>query len=196
VDARTFEIHLTIAPIPEARWPEFAASADALGARSLVVVLARGSHPLQPMLTWHREGELADALHFANESAAHPALAPYRVVRCKIEQDGTDALVDAPTHHRYFEWHGRIEVDPSMRERVAEVCQRHGGHLSANAMWGSQARYVTLRGYAAQEELRDRVMACCAALADNGWCVGKQRWERVVHDTDLELDAGWLEPMA
>jgi hypothetical protein len=30
-------------------------------------------------------------------------------------------------------------------------------------------------------------------MSEQGWEVGKQQWERVVYDSNLALDSGWLE---
>ena len=181
-----YEIHLTTDPIEAAQWPAFRAAAEAAGMAALVVALARGTHPLQPMLTLHRHCGPDEIRPAAEAAARHPALAPYPIRRCKIEQD---AAVDTGPF-LYYEWHGRLAVVPQDEDRLTTLCQAQGGHLSRNVLRGGMMRYVTLREIESRAALERRVAALSASLAGT---LDKQCWERVVFDSNLDLDAGWLE---
>ncbi|SHH67173.1 hypothetical protein [Massilia sp. CF038] len=187
------EIHLTTANIASAEWPAFEQFATDVGAKILVIELARGNYPLQPMLTLAHDGDVDAALVFAH-GLAQQCSKHYPVVRCKIEQALVVADTDASTRPPlYFEWHGRVPIAPSTRPQLSELSQRFGGHLSNNVQRGSDNCFVTLRETGAFAALAARVDALCAALSLQGWAPGKQQWERVVYDSNLSLDTGWLE---
>ncbi len=191
---RAYEIHLTIAPLPTAHWPAFERYAASIGAKPMVIELARGQYRVQPMLTLGRTGELDDVIRFAQALAHRSAQLNYDVLRCKIEQDASAcaASPDSSTCH-YLEWHGRIVVAEPTRSRLAALCERFGGHLSNNAISGGDRRYVTLRETAGFASLAARVSALHIAISEHGWVISKQQWERVVYDSNLTLDLGWLE---
>lgn len=191
-----YEIHLTISATKSSAWSSLAAAGAALGAKCLVVELARGATPLQPMLTLAHHGSLTEARQAAETAAASPALAGQEVRRCKIEREISDRVPEQESawNAHYYEWHGRLTVPPSARAELARLCQASGGHLSTNAQgqYGDR-RFVTLREAGTEALLRDRVAVLSAALADRCWKFDKQRWEAVMFDSNLELDAGWLD---
>jgi len=185
-----YEIHLTVAALAVSAWQAFEQRAIALGGKAMVIELARGVTPLQPMLTLGKAGALEDVIRFAQVLSRDLSGFGYEVLRCKIEQDA-NASQEAP--HHYFEWHGRVEVLEADRLQLAKVCQEYGGHLSQNAQRGSNKRYVTVRETNDYQQLAFRVDALRAAMGEQGWEVSKQQWERVVYDSNLALDSGWLE---
>ncbi len=156
----------------------------------MVIELARGDTPLQPMLTLGKAGKLNEVIRFAQMLSRELSESGYQILRCKIE---CDAVAAHEASHHYFEWHGRVEVLELDRARLALVCQEYGGHLSQNAIRGSNKRYVTVRETDDYPQLGSRVAALCAAIGEQGWEVSKQQWERVVYDSNLALDFGWLE---
>ncbi|MCE3602535.1 hypothetical protein LXA47_02805 [Massilia sp. P8910] len=189
-----YEIHLTTAPLAASQWPAFDRYAASIGATPMAIELARGAHPLQPMLTLCRDGGVDEVIRFAQALAAQAAQSGFAVVRCKIEQDaGADAIAAPGGPHHYVEWHGRIVVPEPLRAQLAALCARFGGHLSNNAIRGGDIRYVTVRETGEHIALRRRVSALVDAIGSQGWMIGKHRWERVVFDSNLALDHGWLE---
>jgi len=185
-----YEIHLTIAAIATSAWQAFELCVTSLGGKAMVIELARGDTPLQPMLTVEKAGMLDEVIRFAQMLSHQLFRSGYQVLRCKIEQDA-NASQEAP--HHYFEWHGRVEVLEADRLQLAKVCQEYGGHLSQNAQRGSNKRYVTVRETNDYQQLAFRVDALRAAMGEQGLEVSKQQWERVVYDSNLALDSGWLE---
>jgi len=185
-----YEVHLTIAAIAISAWEAFEQRAASLGGKAMVIELARGDTPLQPMLTLGKAGKLDEVVRLAQTLSHELSQFGYQVLRCKIEQDAN--ANDEAAHH-YFEWHGRLEVLEADRLRLAEFCQEYGGHLSQNAIRGSNKRYVTVRETDDFRQLALRVAGLRAAMSEQGWEVGKQQWERVVYDSNLALDSGWLE---
>ncbi|NHZ66650.1 hypothetical protein [Massilia genomosp. 1] len=189
-----YEIHLTTAPLAGAQWDALARFAAATGAKPMVIALARGSHPVQPMLTLCRAGHLDEVIAQALALAGQATQAGFEVVRCKIEQDASpDAQALAHARHHYFEWHGRMLVPEPIRPQLAALCAPFGAHLSNNAIRGGDLRYVTLRETGGHAGLRARVAGLTGALAAHGWTLEKQQWESVVYDSNLALDKGWLE---
>lgn len=185
-----YEIHLTVAAIATSAWQAFEQRVNSLGGKAMVIELARGATPLQPMLTLGKSGKLDEVIHFAQMLSQELSELGYQVLRCKIERDAA-ACHEAP--HHYFEWHGRVEVVEADRLRLAEVCQEYGGHLSQNALRGTNKRYVTVRETDDYPRLMSRVSVLRAGISEQGWEVSKQQWERVVYDSNLALDSGWLE---
>ncbi|NHZ89562.1 hypothetical protein F2P45_11125 [Massilia sp. CCM 8733] len=189
-----YEIHLTTAPLAGSQWAGFARFAAAIEAKPMVIALARGRHPVQPMLSLCRAGTIDQAIAFAQALAVQAAQAGFAVVRCKIEQDASpDTRPVAGERHHYYEWHARMAVPEPIRLRLAALCAPFGGHLSNNAIRGGDIRYVTLRETGEHAGLRSRVDELRGALDAHGWTIEKQQWERVVFDSNLALDKGWLE---
>ncbi|MDQ1833382.1 hypothetical protein [Massilia scottii] len=189
-----YEIHLTTAPFAAAQWPGFDRYAASIGARPMVIELARGDHPVQPMLTLCRDGGLDEVVRFSQALAGQAAQSGFEVVRCKIEQDASaHVLCVQGGRQHYFEWHGRMVVPEPIRRQLAALSEQYGGHLSNNAVRGGDIRYVTLREMGDFAALRRRVAALADAIAAQGWVIGKQQWESVVFDSNLTLDSGWLE---
>lgn len=185
-----YEIHLTVAAIATSAWQAFEQRLTSLGGKAMVIELARGDTPLQPMLTLGKTGKLDEVIRFAHTLSDDLSRFGYQVLRCKIEQDANAGREGA---HHYFEWHGRVEVLETDRLRLAEACQEYGGHLSHNAIRGSNKRYVTVRETDDYRQLALRVAELRAAMGEQDWEVSKRQWERVVYDSNLALDSGWLE---
>ena len=187
-----FEVHLTTGPIATQDLPAFEELARQLDTRALLIQLPEGQYPLQPMLSFEHEGELGVALAHAGEVAAKAERMGYPICRCKIEcQAEADASVHAAGH--YLEWHGRIAVAGTELAALAARCRQHGAHLSNNALKGNAARYVTMREPSSLPRLRERVTMLCSELETRAWRFDKQQWECVMFDSNLPLDAGWLE---
>jgi hypothetical protein len=162
----------------------------------LVIELARGDFPLQPMLTIQHDGTRLGALRRASIIAHRCKEHGYIIVRCKIEkplslQGASDTTFDAK--HQYFEWHGRVTVEDAHRDNLIALVLPYGGHLSRNALRGSDKRYITLREPHNIADLQTRVARLQEVLCANDWEIDKQQWEQVVHDIGQPLDSGWLE---
>lgn len=218
-----FEVHLTVRAGDAARLAEFQEWCRARGFKCVRIVLARGVHVEQPMATWRRGDSMLsvvrdEALALAGELTAQGLL----VVRSKIEaapenaevpQTDAEALEGAssetasseaasPETEAYFEHHVKLsrQVD-APREGLVEVCERHGAHLSRNALReaaaGREERFVTLRCYrvgrATSDARRDALMADLKALGEE---ILEYESEYSVFDTNLALDAGWLNGSA
>jgi len=184
-----YELHITTAPLAIHEVEAFVACCAQLGGKALIVELARGEHQIQPMLTYHADGTLGVLLVLAEQLGDAMRLNGYVPVRCKIEVELNATAPDLDAH--YLEWHGRVCIDAAI-EALAGVCARYGAHLSRNAIHSSGCRYITMRE-GVMSLLARKVSALLHDLQDGGWLVERERWEGVVHDSNVKLDCGLTE---
>jgi hypothetical protein len=203
-----FEVHLTVRAADEAALARFRAWCGERGVKCVRIVLARGAHVEQPMATWRtRDARLSGVRSEAAKLAAEVAALGLPVVRAKVEADPDNAEVpqadaDAPLDEprNYFEHHVKLLRDAAApRESLLELCERHGAHLSRNALrpvsQGREERFVTLRSYGVGRESSELALqALLADLAAQGEQILEHESEYCVYDSNLELDAGWLTP--
>lgn len=198
-----FEIHLTVEAAQAAAGADaLARYADMQGMQVLHIELPRGAVTAQPMLSWRRDGVLADCL--AQVAVVEQALADrgIRVVRAKVEAAPSNAGVpqagDTCPPGTYFESHLKLLLaDHTTLGQVTDVAIAHGAHVSRNARRvradGCQERFVTLRStLGGLQEMMARSQALQHALAPMVRAVLDTEIEFVVHDSNRALDAGWL----
>jgi len=198
-----FETHVTVR----------AADAEAVRAwaarhhlKFLHIVLARGQTVSQPMLTRRSAGTLADQMTAAADLSRRLAAEGFAVTRVKIEaapgnRDVPQSDAEAADRHRgrYFEHHVKLALDPAAGlSPLAALARRHAAHLSRNALRrrddGMQERFVTQRCAAvgrvgAERRLKDLL----AELAAGGYVAVDVEEEFVVYDSNLGVDAGWID---
>ncbi|ROR42089.1 hypothetical protein [Kitasatospora cineracea] len=201
--AGPYETHLTLAP---AEAGALAGWAAAHGLEFTHILLARGRHPSQPMLSWRAEGTLAAQHRRAAAETARLRAAGFTPVRVKIEAapwvpgvPGTDAEAERADPAHYFEHHVKIRLAPGTpRAALARAASGHGAHVSWNARRtepdGHRQYFVTQRchrvGLTTAAARLDRLTA---ALSTAGFPPLKTEREYVVHDSALALDDGWLD---
>ncbi|WP_372352236.1 hypothetical protein [Streptomyces sp. KL116D] len=189
---------------PVARLASWAA---ARGLGFTPIVLARGRHRSQPMVTL-RGRERADAWIAGRVARTVEDLARdgFPVVRAKTEAapwatgvPATDAEADAAPAHLHFEHHVKVLLDEGSAPRaLAARVERHTAHVSWNARRtradGRHERFVTQRchgvGRATAGRRLDALLADLAAVP--GVRILETEREYVLHDTRLALDAGWI----
>ncbi|KUP97518.1 nucleotidyl transferase AbiEii/AbiGii toxin family protein [Thermobifida cellulosilytica] len=206
VQTGEFETHLTVSPLSGGDEQELERWAAGRGLKYTRILLDRGRHADQPMLTFTASGSLEEQRAAAERYAAELAGLGWPVVRTKIEaapwnpgvpQTDEEAVANRPD--QYFEHHVKLLLDDEDLDRVRGAVARHGAHLSRNARRrradGRHERFVTQRGYriGAQEAGR-RLDELLAVLADLGVAVLEVEREFVVLDDRLSLDAGWSTP--
>ena len=198
-----FEIHLTVEAAQAAAGADaLARFADAQGMQVLHIELPRGAVTAQPMLSWRRDGVLADCL--AQVAVVEQALADRGmwVMRAKVEAAPTNAGVpqagEACPPGTYFESHLKLLLaDDATLRQVTDITIAHGAHVSRNARRmrtdGCQERFVTLRStLGGLQEMVARSQTLQHALAPMVRAVLDTEIEFVVHDSNRALDAGWL----
>jgi hypothetical protein len=202
-----FEVHITVRALEAQRLHPFRAWCAARGRKCISIVLARGAHVEQPMASWRRSAAtLPIVLAEAQACARELEQAGFDPVRVKIEADPHNH--DVPLHdaeaaehnaENYFEHHVKLlRAAAAERAWLMQVCGTHGAHLSRNALRetadGQEERFVTLRCYrAGRTTAEGRLQALLGALHSIGERIVEIESEYTVHDSNLGLDAGWLD---
>jgi hypothetical protein len=202
----TFESHLTVTADDPTRREAFKALCDRLGVKCVLIELARGVSPSQPMTATYHQGDLAQVLTEVEELHTRLWEGGFPVVRVKLEAVASNPgvpITDAEAAHfpdGYFEFHAKLCLPAGVDlERLGDVCVRHGAHLSRNDRKreedGTAERFVTLRVHRAG---RERALAVCDALVRDletaGFRVVQTLREFALYDGKVDLDAGWLDP--
>jgi hypothetical protein len=202
-----YETHVTVAPTADA--DALRAFAAALGLKFTHIVLAQGAVASQPMFTRHGHGSLADEQVRAAELAAALRAGGCDVTRIKIEAapwNGDVPLSDVDAAgepaERYFEHHVKLllPADADVAAIVA-IARPHGAHVSRNALRqrgdGGQERFVTQRVHRqGAPAARAKLEALLSALRAARHEILDVEEEYVVSDTNLSLDAGWIDAAA
>lgn len=182
--------------------------ARAHGLKVLHIVLARGRHVSQPMLTRRGHGTLSSELEIARNLCQSLEKAGFSVTRLKLEaawenqdipQSSAEAIaLHAAGHTGYFEQHIKLLLAPDFDSAtLTRITEQHTAHLSRNA-WrvradGYAERFVTQRcAGVGRQEAKEQFEALQQALAPLGQQVTKCEAEYVVYDSNQDLDAGWL----
>jgi hypothetical protein len=202
-----FEVHITVLARDKPSLAPFLQWCRIRECKCVWIVLARGEHVEQPMATWRRQDtNLAQVVEEAQSCAADLNRAAIPVVRVKVEAapdndevplDDTDAVAHAIGN--YFEHHIKLLRDKTApREALLRACERSGAHLSRNAFRevgaGQEERFVTIRSYgvgwiSSERHLRQLL----AVLEGLGEQILKHESEYCVYDSNIGLDAGWLD---
>ncbi|MGN6367992.1 MAG: hypothetical protein ACTHN5_07005 [Phycisphaerae bacterium] len=201
--AGNFETHLTVEATDAEGVARLEGVARGLGLKCTHIVLARGACASQPMVTRHGKGTLASELRVAAGLAEGLGAAGFRVMRVKVEVDvaneGVPVTKEEARGHvgRYFEHHVKLLLEAGADlGRLTEIARGCGGHVSRNALRarvdGGEERFVTQRCYGVtRAEAHRRLEALLAVMA--GYRVMEVEEEFVVYDSDVGLDAGWME---
>ncbi|GIE33561.1 hypothetical protein Ait01nite_066060 [Actinoplanes italicus] len=170
-----YEIHLTVsADASDDRLRSWAADR---GVKYTRIVLDRGSHASQPMLSWLSDGTPATAEADARRTASELRSSGFPVTRLKVEAAASGR--EAPTNAAeasdlYFEHHVKLLLSAETDiDLVRTIAARHGAHLSRNARRvradGVQERFVTQRCYRmGRAEAAGLLAGLLDALASSG----------------------------
>ncbi|MBO1334589.1 hypothetical protein J3486_25480 [Streptomyces sp. VRA16 Mangrove soil] len=201
------ETHLTVEAADAGAVERLATWAAARGHGFTHIVLARGAHRSQPMVTLRGRGR-ADAWLVGRvaRTAEDLARAGFPVVRTKTEAapwatgvPATDAQARQAPAHLHFEHHVKVLLDQDCAPRaLAARVEGHTAHVSWNARRvradGRHERFVTQRchgvGNATAGRRLDELVGALAAAP--GVRILETEREYVLHDTRLGLDAGWI----
>jgi hypothetical protein len=197
VVAVDFEAHLTL------RDPERAAAllerfVAVRRLRRTTIELPRGAWPVQNMVTWRFSGRPGDAIQRALALGSELAALGIETARIKVEASpllATEVHADIPPA-LYIEHHVKVRLEDEALERVRSLGHGHDAHLSRTPRQhrdGVHERFLTQRFAPAAVEraeagLADLIEALRCASID----VARVERERVIYDSNLRLDAGWL----
>ncbi|WP_433793244.1 hypothetical protein [Actinoplanes sp. CA-252034] len=188
-----YEIHLTVsADASDDRLRSWAGSHDVKYTR---IMLDRGDHSSQPMLSWLSDGTPATAEADARQTAATLRSEGFPVTRLKVEA----AAVEAATRPGlYFEHHVKLLLPAGADlDGVRDVALRHDARLSRNARRsrpdGVQERFVTQRCRGVELPIAQaRLSALVTALTEADWEIAEVEEEWVLIDDNPGLDSGWF----
>ena len=201
-----FETHLTIASSETVGVEPLRMLAADNEMKVTHILLSRGEAPSQLMLTRHNVGTLDETLAAAHAFTAQLATRGLKVCRTKIEVDATNpaAPADAPAAKAnsadwYFEYHVKVLLpSPADVDHLGEVGRRHAAQLSRNAFLmrldGREERFLTQRFYSTgRDQASPALDALTADLQQNGFTILDCEAEYVVFDSNVAMDAGWLD---
>lgn len=196
-----FELHVTVAALRARQRSDFIHVCELLGAKPLLIELARGETQLQPMLSKIVFAQhLHEAITFAQQLTHELDSFGFSGVRQKLEVATVDLqyLSNCDASVIYFEWHARVPYQDVTA--LLALCEEHQAHLSLNAMANTdidktlKMRFLTLR--------RNQWQEFCVATAAlrqqlrERWPIQKEISEACLFDSNLNLDHGWLHANA
>lgn len=149
----------------------------------------------QLMVTWHQPGPLASAEVRSAELGDQLERRHVRAVRLKVEVTADDL---GHGHGQYLEHHVLISLPIEDVDRLRNAAGVHDGRVSMRARRRAathEQRFVTQRWWQPDRlaEATTTFDAMVDDLAANNFNVEQRITERVIHDSNLELDAGWLD---
>src|SRR6185295_6748745 len=163
-----FEAHVTV----ETATPDaFQSACDRLGIKCILIELAEGVEPNQPMTESHHEGDLNVVRAEVDGIADQLREAGFTVRRRKVEaRYDARGVPERDEETRglppscYFEYHVSVRLEgPDLLKQLVERSSRHGAHVSRNARkksaGGVEERFVTLRVPRAGRATADRKYA-------------------------------------
>ncbi len=199
-----FEIHLAFSSGAD----KVAAYAAEHGLKFSHIVLDRGSHQRQPMLTVTASGTSEEMAELAREWWRTLQKASLHLDRFKIEAapgnagvPRTDAeAAGSDPRTEYFEQHIKLllpDFDLERRVALTQLVVPHGAHVSRNARRqtddGAEERFVTQRCFqVGRDTSRARLNSLIEALRAAGHRILEVEEEYVVYDSNPAQDHGWL----
>src|SRR4028119_1202234 len=201
-----FETHITVGLKDSNQFEALQAWGIARGLKFIHIVLDRGIHVSQLMLTRHGKGGLTDQLKIASDSSKSLNAEGLSVARIKIEaapwnQDVPQSNAEAVNHpgDRYFEHHIKLLLEPSANILpLIDLAEKHSAHLSRNLFQTRSdqyhERFVTQRCISVgRVEAQQQLQTLLKAIATLRYVAIDVEAEFVVYDSNLDLDAGWIQ---
>ncbi len=196
-----FETHLTIDLHDSSDIPRLRQWGINRQLKFLHILLERGTHISQPMLTRRGCGNLTSQLSIAKDLAIDLNLANFPISRIKIEaapwnQDipQSDRLASTQAH-RYFEHHIKLSLESTTDILpLKELTHQHSAHISRNALKiradGFREQFVTQRCIGVgQIEAQNRLRILVESIESLGYLPIDIEAEFVVYDSNLSLDS-------
>ncbi|KST63868.1 hypothetical protein [Mastigocoleus testarum] len=204
--AGTFEAHITTKADDLASLEKFNSLCEALKVKCVSIELPQGVTCSQPMTASYHHGSLKNVLQEVNAIAQKLANRNFEVNRIKIEAmvNNRDVPVSDIEAQRlpksnYFEFHVKVILSADKNlEVLRRYCLQHDAHLSRNTFKrlvdGQQERFITMRiygvGYRSAQKHFDNLLRL---LKSKGFQLSQQQREYTVYDSNLSLDAGWMQ---
>lgn len=202
-----FEAHITICAGSLDILQGFQQICHQLNVKCILIELPTGVTRSQPMTASYHRGSLPEVYTEVYRMAHEICQAGFQVTRVKIEamvynQDipVTDSEVLRHPATNYFEFHIKALLSENTDlEALRQHCAEQGAHLSVNAFKhktnGQHQRFITLRlSGLGRNSAQGRFQALLISLRalGIGILLVQPQQEYTVYDSNLELDAGWL----
>jgi len=181
---------------------------DQLHAKPVLIELPNGEFPSQMMTASYFKGDMYKA-HLEAFRLSHCFIKEgFEILRTKIEAmcstqgvPETEEDAEKMSRSNYFEFHIKLDLSHHQTSNLSQlnhICSTHNAHLSRNAFkvteTGNQERFVTMRMYfIGKKTAMARYEACLAALSQGGFNITSKQREYAVYDSNVGLDAGWIE---
>ena len=192
----TFEIHITTQKLSEQELPAFVDFCAKIEAKPILIELSHGKSTQQPMISKVVKCDGKASLEFILEDLKNLFVAnSFSVERTKIEvpvkyHSATKGFYPALSK-TYFEWHGKVIVSDT--KSMQALAEKFGGKLSKNSLKNEANRkFITLRDFDGEASIMSRIQALKTALAEVKAPVLKEELEFCIYDSNLQLDAGWI----
>ncbi len=202
----TFEAHITVNADKLAVRRRFSLLCQNLNIKCVFIELSEGVTRSQPMTASYHHGTLQHVLQQINQIAQKIVNADFEITRIKIEamvsnRDISISDIEAQKlpQSNYFEFHVKAILSASENlEVLRKYCLQYDAHLSANAfkkpVGGKQQRFITMRVYGVgYKTAQTRFDNLIALLKAKGLKLSQQQREYTVYDSNLNLDAGWMD---
>lgn len=208
----TFEAHMTVDAATAERRADLVALCETMGVKCVLIELAAGRTPSQPMTAHFHRGELATVLAEVDAHYGQLVRGGFEVVRVKLEAVANNVGVPVTdddarafaSGRAYFEFHAKLRLPISLAATelgsLRALCREHDAHLSLNNRKSDHSkatfdRFVTLRLRGVGKAHADaRFDTLVASLRENGYEIVGVKRELTIYDSRASLDAGWLEP--
>lgn len=212
-----FEVHITVADDHNRGAEVFKEDCRKLGVKAILIELESG-RPVHGIFQYQTgfwaAGSFDEILRLIDEHSSALQQQGWRVVRqkCEVTPSLLPGHINCPIENEdlekfppqnYFEFHVKLEIPTDKRDEqmavIRQLVEKHRAHLSRNAFKSfsdCEHRFVTQRVYRkGQREAYAIIDAFVAdALATSLNVVQVQR-EYAVYDTNVDYDAGWVEPL-
>lgn len=188
----SIEAHLTLSHPPQAE-PALRAWLAPRAMKLTRIELSQGASPRQTMITAWREGPTDAAIVDAHAIRAGLTPLGIAVTRIKLEIDHAPGATLVPA--LYIEHHVKVRTTADRLPELAQLGVAQAAHLSRSSLRqldGFEERFLTQRFPARSARAAEvGLHALLEALRASSTIVAKVERERVIHDDNLSLDAGW-----
>lgn len=204
----TFEAHVTIDAADLAEQQRFQTVCSEMGVKCVLIELPKGVTRSQPMTSTYHRGTLESVVGELAALSRQIRQRGFTVSRLKLEAVTTNEGVPASDEEartfpasNYFEFHVKLTIPTEADlEPLRAICQRHGAHLSSNALkhdTDSTQRFVTMRVHGVGRiRAEERFAPLYQELSRLGYRLSNKLEEYTMYDSNRAIDAGWIDPPA
>lgn len=194
-----YEAHVTVAPRPCSPH-KFRQACVELGAKAICIELFDTKTLTQPMTSYTFEAKNdEDAKYIARKQAIELYKRGFKPTRLKLEVEPSERKC------LYHETHIKVAFEPDDPRLQCDdfgddykdtMFNLYGARLSKNS-WSKDEtrdiRFFTIREYGTLASLIIRALQFKWFLLDNGYPILRIETETAIYDTNIKLDAGWLD---